>query len=61
MMTRVIELLPMVVARFQREDGQGLAEYGLIIAFVAVALVGALTTLALGIIGGYDNVIAAFP
>ena len=34
-----------------REDGQGLAEYGLILALIAVVCIGALTALGLGISG----------
>lgn len=41
--------------RIRREDGQSLVEYALIIALVAIVLVGALTALA----GGIGNVFAA--
>ena len=60
MLTEINELLLKAVGRCQREDGQGLTEYGLIIALVSVALVGALTLLALGISGVFGDVIAAF-
>jgi len=56
MLTKIRELVKLV----KRENGQGLTEYGLIIALVSVALVGALTLLALGISGVFDDVIAAF-
>ncbi len=49
------------LAGFDSEDGQGLAEYGLIIAFVAIALVFALGALALALIGMFDVIIAALP
>lgn len=49
------------VARFEREEGQGLAEYGLIIAFVAIALIVALGALALALIGILNVIMAAFP
>ena len=45
---------------FHREEGQTLTEYGLIVALVSVALVGALGALALGISGVFDDIIAAF-
>jgi pilus assembly protein Flp/PilA len=39
-----------VLARVQRdEEGQGLAEYGLILALIAVVCIGALTALGTGI------------
>lgn len=60
MLTRVQQLLQSAVP-FREEEGQGLAEYGLILALVAVALVGALTALALGISGGFDDITAALP
>lgn len=60
MLTRVQQLLQSAV-RSREERGQGLAEYGLILALVAVALVGALTALALGISGGFDDITAALP
>ena len=56
MLTKVRELL----LKVKREDGQGLTEYGLIIALVSVALVASLTLLALGIAGVFGKVIAAF-
>jgi len=61
MLTKVRELLLEVATRLRSEKGQALAEYGLILALVAVALVAALGLLALGIAGGYDDIAAAFP
>ncbi len=49
------------LAGLEREEGQGLAEYGLVIAFVAIALVFALGALALALIGMFDVIIDAFP
>jgi len=60
MMTKVRGLLLKMAAPFRSEKGQGLAEYGLILALVSVALVAGLTALALGIAGVFDDVIAAF-
>jgi Flp pilus assembly pilin Flp len=42
------------------EDGQTLVEYALIIALVALAIVGALTALSGGIGGVFTNMVAQF-
>jgi Flp pilus assembly pilin Flp len=47
-------------ARTEREEGQTLVEYALIIALVSVALTGALTLLAGGIEGVFNEILAAF-
>ncbi len=44
------------VGRSQREEGQALAEYGLILAFVSVASIIALGLLAASIVGLLDGV-----
>ena len=44
----------------EREEGQTLVEYALIIALVSIALVGALGLLAGGIQGVFNDIIAAF-
>jgi pilus assembly protein Flp/PilA len=41
------------------EEGQALTEYGLILALVAIALIGALTALALGLTGVFERVVGA--
>lgn len=43
-----------------REEGQGLAEYGLILALIAVVCIAALQTLGGGINGALGSVNAAF-
>ena len=47
-------------ARFE-EEGQALAEYSLILAFVFIACVVALGFLGLALSGEFDAVTAAFP
>ena len=42
----------------QDEEGQGMAEYGLILALVAVVVIGALTTLGTGVMGQLNTVSA---
>lgn len=46
--------------RFNREDGQALSEYGLILAFIAVVCVLALGALGVAVAGVLDFVAAAF-
>lgn len=41
---------------FKNEEGQGMVEYGLILALVAVVVIGALTLLGGGISGIFDKV-----
>ncbi len=50
MFSKINEALRKLVVRVQDEAGQALAEYGLIIALVAVAAIGALALLAGGIV-----------
>ena len=49
-----------LMARF-REEGQALAEYSLILAFVFIACVTVLGFLGLAILGGLDSVMDGFP
>ena len=42
----------------KREEGQGLVEYGLIIALVAIGLVVALTALSGGLSGTFNNIVS---
>ena len=46
---------------FEREKGQALAEYGLILALIAVAAILALTALGLAIAGQLDAIEAVMP
>jgi Flp pilus assembly pilin Flp len=50
-----------LVARFRNEKGQALAEYSLILAFIAAASVLALGALGLALGGHLDALAAAFP
>jgi Flp pilus assembly pilin Flp len=45
---------------YKEESGQGLTEYSLILAFVALLLLGALSQLELGIMNSYQKVVNAF-
>lgn len=53
-------LVAYLSAYFQDEEGQGMAEYGLILALVAVAVIIALTALGTGISGIFDEIVAEF-
>ena len=46
---------------FEREKGQALAEYGLILALIAVAAILALTALGLAVAGQLDAIEAVMP
>jgi Flp pilus assembly pilin Flp len=50
-----------LAARFRKEEGQALAEYGLILAFIAAACVLALTALGLALAGQLGAFAAAYP
>jgi pilus assembly protein Flp/PilA len=59
MLTRINEVLLKVLARFQREEGQALAEYGLILALIAVVAIAALTALGLAVSGKLGEITTA--
>ena len=48
------------LATVKREEGQGMAEYALIIALVAIVLAASLTSLKDGIAGVFTTIVAAF-
>lgn len=58
MFSKMTEALMALVARFDREDGQALAEYGLLLALIAVVCIAALTALGLGISGALGSITA---
>jgi Flp pilus assembly pilin Flp len=47
-----------VLTRLQREDGQAMAEYGLILALIAAVVVVALAALTTGIGGMVDTLVS---
>jgi pilus assembly protein Flp/PilA len=51
MISKINEALSALMGRFEREDGQALAEYGLLLALIAVACLAALGALGLAIAG----------
>jgi Flp pilus assembly pilin Flp len=58
MFSKINEALRRLVVRVQDDAGQALAEYGLIIALVSVAAIGALALLAGGIVNVFGDVSA---
>ena len=61
MLSTITMALLRFVARFEREEGQALAEYGLILALIAVACIIALGFLGLAVSGQLDAITAAMP
>ncbi len=57
----MVEHFLRIVSRVNEERGQALAEYSLILAFVAMACIIALGALGLAIAGQIDAFTAAFP
>ena len=60
MFSKMNGALMALVARFDREDGQALAEYGLLLALIAVVCIAALTALGLAISGTLGSITGAF-
>ena len=48
------------LATVKQEEGQGMAEYALIIALVAIVLAASLTSLKDGIAGVFTSIVSAF-
>ena len=59
MFSKINGALTAFVARFDREDGQALAEYGLLLALIAVVCILALTALGLAISGTLGSITGA--
>jgi pilus assembly protein Flp/PilA len=61
MLATVGPFLRGLIARWEREDGQALAEYGLILALIVVAAILALTALGVAIATQFDAIVAVLP
>ena len=59
MLSNISAALLRFVARFEREEGQGLAEYGLILAIISIAAIVAMGLLAVAITGVFTDVTTA--
>jgi len=61
MLSTISAALLRFAARFEREEGQALAEYGLVLALIAVACIIALGALGLAVGGQLDAITGAMP
>ena len=61
MLSKITAALQGFVSRIEREGGQALAEYGLILALIAVAAIVALGVLGIAIAGQLDAITAVMP
>jgi pilus assembly protein Flp/PilA len=61
MLSNINDFVLRLVARFESEKGQALAEYGLILALIAVVCIAALGVLGLGVAGQLDKIAAKMP
>jgi len=61
MLSTITAALLRFAARFERESGQALAEYGLILALIAVVCIAALGFLGLAVMDKLDALTAAMP
>jgi Flp/Fap pilin component. len=50
-----------IIAKLQDEEGQALAEYGLLLGLIAVVAIGALTDLGLAMIDKIQSIADALP
>ncbi len=60
MLTRTKEVLLRIFAFYKDEEGQALAEYGLILGLIAVVAIAALTLLGVAITGQLGSITSAF-
>ncbi len=60
MLSNISAALLRFVARFEREEGQALAEYGLILALIAVVALAALTALGVAVAANLQTIVDAF-
>ena len=59
MLSKMNDALIALMVRFQRQDGQALAEYGLLLALIAVVCILALTALGIAIRGTLTSIVGA--
>lgn len=57
----MMDFIRNIIANLRREEGQALAEYTLVLAFIAIACILALTALGLAIATFFDDFTAMLP
>jgi pilus assembly protein Flp/PilA len=57
-MLYLFSLFNSYLSSFKREEGQGIVEYGLIIALIAVVIIAAMAVLSPGITGIFGDIVA---
>jgi Flp pilus assembly pilin Flp len=55
-----MSIMNLIIEKMNREDGQALAEYALLLAFIAIVCVLAVTALGLAISGALGSITGAF-
>ncbi|MCX6045874.1 MAG: Flp family type IVb pilin [Chloroflexi bacterium] len=60
MLVQFVSMVNGYLAAVKREEGQGMAEYALIIALVAIVLAASLTSLQGGITNVFNSIVTAF-
>ena len=60
MLYQLVSTLNVYLTTVKREEGQGMAEYALIIALVAIVLAASLTSLQGGIASVFTSIVSAF-
>lgn len=61
MLLQLISLLKVYFPELNREEGQGMAEYGLIIALIAVVVVTVITLFGNGLTDVFQGILDRFP
>ena len=56
MFSKISEAVLGLLARYQSDEGQAMAEYGLVLALIAVVCIAALTAIGLGISGSLGGI-----
>jgi pilus assembly protein Flp/PilA len=57
----LVEILEKMKSKFQDEEGQGLVEYALLLALIAVVCIGVITSLGTRVSETFDNIRDVLP
>ncbi len=61
MLTKISEFVMRLMARYESEKGQALAEYGLILALIAVVCIAVVTAVGVAVSGTLGDIAGAMP